>query len=1013
MAVRDYIINKSNFTVRKKMQNTAKGVVYERDYMTTTQPGSWDGDVFSYSAGNFKMTTRRNENASRKHEFGGWIKSGCADSEETSSDVWMLSCMNIDKEVPVSDETKIVLKPNKGNLLDYAYYGSISDLLQISVKYIADQFPAELTITDNVPQYWDTVNEITRNIGDNISSEMARITSDAEWSQKYINTGILSLEAMSKYTASNFVEVSNPYGIDVTSLEINANNGIVNPLRYLSLSSERYGIVKSGELTDDESIYACPCNWECIYKKRGCINGEVTGIIILNNGFKPKNNGPSQLILFEFYNEGQYVLMTQKSYAGYSIRPYNKVKKFKYMDIFYEGMPEFTKTLLNRYSTPKYTCEIDVPRETEYGIFKSKSQFTWPTLYAYNIDIFTGAYEFYMSQLIEIAAFYDEGYSDNLWNRMTHSAIKNMDETFIRPNSDDTHEGYEIGTSKIQQLLKVFAYFFDNLKIQTRNIKQTNILTYDENNNIPDYFVTDVLNLHGWDVYSPTNGLGFSDNYFTINGKRWSPSDVNVEFERRLALNSTDILTAKGTKSGIEKMLALFGLRSYDYARALLTEASGSTTPVTPNMYDYKIDEYVAVASGGESGLTDSLLHIEEYNMLKWDYDAYDDSLQGLPCVIVDNGTTKYIVPWYTNPAELDGHMYFQMYGGWGKMKKKVVDFVPPIDGKTTLFNNHILYDETIKYIHTVDNVESLTKIPFAKLQNKTVCYVFDTNDYSDYYGESIDNNATNYFYLDDANNFDVYGESEEDGRIGWVNVTLADISNHASNEMGTRVLYLESLIDDIKGNNPHVGYGKYDNGEEYLNHFRQLFKYAINNDGFTDDAYECVDGEVKDGINDAGFDLTEFRDNVKVWYFYDDESSIWHKKETTDDGTDHTFVNDRQYDKEANIDSFYESDLRPYDFETHTATKRRTEAGSLSVINEKRMILTFNTPYTDNTDFRNYYFKTINQYIKQLIPSTTIFEVKFEVTDTVETTTNRNYGYAAGLTESSEILVERYNNKE
>ena len=286
MAVRDYIINKSNFTVRKKMQNTAKGVVYERDYMTTTQPGSWDGDVFSYSAGNFKMTTRRNENASRKHEFGGWIKSGCADSEETSSDVWMLSCMNIDKEVPVSDETKIVLKPNKGNLLDYAYYGSISDLLQISVKYIADQFPAELTITDNVPQYWDTVNEITRNIGDNISSEMARITSDAEWSQKYINTGILSLEAMSKYTASNFVEVSNPYGIDVTSLEINANNGIVNPLRYLSLSSERYGIVKSGELTDDESIYACPCNWECIYKKRGCLNGEVTGIIILNNGLK-------------------------------------------------------------------------------------------------------------------------------------------------------------------------------------------------------------------------------------------------------------------------------------------------------------------------------------------------------------------------------------------------------------------------------------------------------------------------------------------------------------------------------------------------------------------------------------------------------------------------------------------------------------------------------------------------------------------------------------------------------
>ena len=307
MAVRDYIINRSNYTVRKKMQKTAKGVVYERDYMTTTQPGSWDGDVFSYSAGNFKMTTRRNENTSRKHEFGGWIKSGCADSEKTSSDVWTLSCMNVDENMPVSDETKIVLKPNKGSLLDFAYYSSISDLLQITVKYIADQFPAELTITNNVPQYWDTVDEITRNIGYNLV--------------KQIPDGILSQDIVNQYSEDNvLVEVSNPYEIDVISKDVNTNSDdIINQLRYFCLSGERYGIVKSGELTEDESIYACPCNWECVYKKAGCVNGEMTGIIILNNGFKPLDDGPSQLILFEFYNEGQYILMTHKAYVGYSI----------------------------------------------------------------------------------------------------------------------------------------------------------------------------------------------------------------------------------------------------------------------------------------------------------------------------------------------------------------------------------------------------------------------------------------------------------------------------------------------------------------------------------------------------------------------------------------------------------------------------------------------------------------------------------------------------------------------
>jgi hypothetical protein len=344
-------------------------------------------------------------------------------------------------------------------------------------------------------------------------------------------------------------------------------------------------------------------------------------------------------------------------------------------------------------------------------------------------------------------------------------------------------------------------------------------------------------------------------------------------------------------------------------------------------------------------------------------------------------------------------------------MRKKVADLIQPLEGKATIFSNKFLYDESIKYIYTVANVGALSEIPYTQIKDKAICYVFDISDYSDYFQEEIEETTTHYFYLEDASNYQLYGYDTDYGLQGWSNVSTVDITNFNSNETGARLLYIESIIDEYKGNNPHAGYGKYDDGEEYLTYFRQLFKYAINNSGFTDDAYECVEGELKNSIVNAGFDLEENIDNVKVWYFYDNEKSLWYKKETTNDGNEYIESEDVQYDIEDEIDSFYDSNLTPYDFEKQEFGKRRTESSALSVINEKRMTLTFDGTYTDNESFRRYYYKTINQYVKQVIPSTTIFEVKFNIVDSTEIATNNDYGYAVGLTESSEVLVERYNN--
>ena len=59
-------------------------------------------------------------------------------------------------------------------------------------------------------------------------------------------------------------------------------------------------------------------------------------------------------------------------------------------------------------------------------------------------------------------------------------------------------------------------------------------------------------------------------------------------------------------------------------------------------------------------------------------------------------------------------------------------------------------------------------------------------------------------------------------------NMSEEDFKNNKTEAL--KVVYLESIIDENKGNNPHVGYGTYDDGKTYLEYFRQLFKYEIDN---------------------------------------------------------------------------------------------------------------------------------------------------------------------------------------
>ena len=108
----------------------------------------------------------------------------------------------------------------------------------------------------------------------------------------------------------------------------------------------------------------------------------------------------------------------------------------------------------------------------------------------------SGDYNIYLENLLTIARFYDEHYTNNLWENIVHEAIKNMDINFSNPSKDEDITDYRIGIDNIHGLMLAYARQFDDIKLSIENIKSSNTVSYDGNNNIPDYSYNHRCRMH-------------------------------------------------------------------------------------------------------------------------------------------------------------------------------------------------------------------------------------------------------------------------------------------------------------------------------------------------------------------------------------------------------------------------------------------------------------------------------------------------------------------------------------
>ena len=608
-----YIKTKSNYVLKKEHKRTQDGTIFERDYMTITdKDGFSTSNPTDYGQYKFRFVVNDGLNLQKKHQKGTWLRneSYCI---ENHPEYWTDGCL----PNYLTTETKIVLNPNYESLTDFAYYGSALELVRATITDIIVRFPAELYFTSDT--------------------------------QKPTSWGITS----GRY----FVE--NDYGINVhTQMTANALAETDNPYRYFA-----HGVVEDYVVITPDGVEKSITNWRVTNLDAGSCSKDETVYKVCNVTVS-YDGGQLKLEVWNL-GPGDVVVVSTSNYNGYRIRPNQDI-----IDEFFNSLDGFEKVILNKKTVPIYTATFNTPFSTDDGYYYKKEKYTWPNSHDWNPSLSSYAYDVYVQRLVSLATFHDDYDTDNLWRSMTHEAIKNLDWTFIRQTTDDIEEYESIDTSRILPVLKVWGRQYDDIKRYIDNIKYITNVTYNKQNNTPDYFISDTLEIGGWEtgtVTSTWDNDTVTDVLYSGHTTGYTATEVNVEVLRRLKLNSPYLLRMKGTVKGVKCLLGLFGI-------------------------DADVTEYVRRVNGGIGDYTYD--EIKELNLLKTDMQGEvlpDDLLTGLTLKnIVEYDETggsqsSMVVPWYDGTKQYDGDTYFQMKGGWGKYQREVPNVGEPETSAVTI----------------------------------------------------------------------------------------------------------------------------------------------------------------------------------------------------------------------------------------------------------------------------------------------------------------------------------------
>ena len=381
----------------------------------------------------------------------------------------------------VKNATNVVNKINNDEYTEdirtYAYYGSCLELVRSSIEHIISNFPGNITVSDTEIE----INE-------------------------------------EKYYVLN-----NPFGIILNEKETQLTQ-YDNELHYLSYSWDKYEIKSENEFVDitsyeikTEATSNCVKELDKVYTIT--INGSIVIEAYIYNGaivpvVKAKDDDQQNEIL-----------------KGMIIQP-----KKDFIEDYFNNLQGFEKQLLTRKTTPLYSNTFITPIEYNLGYMYYKRTYTWPSN-GYCIDITSTTYIDFLDKLTSMAEIYDELWTDNLWRRMTHEAIKNYDWTYTKEFEDGEEQDNIDGGERMHKVLNIIGRVFDDVKQNIDLVKRNNRATYNGDRNIPNALLSDKLELMGWDAYSTISTYTIEETVTDENGdiqtiEREIPaSEVKIEDE--------------------------------------------------------------------------------------------------------------------------------------------------------------------------------------------------------------------------------------------------------------------------------------------------------------------------------------------------------------------------------------------------------------------------------------------------------------------------------------------------
>lgn len=784
-----YSKNKSGYIQQKKFQLINDGTIIERDWNTigerqVIEPGK---RKFYYDSG-FLFTESNKPGVKLRSKASEW-------SEPYTEDKLSIN---------VNDDVNVIKLPDTQDIRDYAYYGSAVELVRASLENIVKWFPGKS---------WSQGEYLVRFVNDIDVYYLFDIITDGHHNYSLIfddKNNIIE----DTYEPQIYL-INNPFQLDFVKTEPSFNK-YDNDLRNIPFSWRRY-YMKGCKIISynvwKKAYNECDKDYTVLYDIT--IKYEVAPNISKYNKYYTDYNP----INIEYDDACINVNESNVSYyEGHiygiklnggvvwctNIEGFNLTPKPKIIDDYFDNLNGFERILLNRKSSPLYSCTLKTPIKVNDINYMVNRVYTFPSN-GYCILCDNLNFDTYVNSLYNLSQTIDEEYADNIWRKMTHESIKTMDWS----NENDEYETFDGG--RLKDVLRIYGRFFDDIKRYIDNIKLKNCITLDGIDNLPSAELSDKAQLNGWEVYSTkltnTENLAITDEYInnhvTKQLSRWqrfnvdndninficdsqpkwfygltangvTQNDVDINFMRLLATQSPYIFQSKGTRRSIEMVLALFGFGIDEFEfeeRYYVTKPRKSEDVVNvyvKNEQPSNLDSYLIVETSiidyvdniGSNQLEPHITINGEYFDLKplsfktlcefvnehkiFTKNYNNVVFSGVPLKEAMLNNTKYIIPYFSQEYIYDGNVQFQSKGGWGKsitINDIEIEAKDPIN-----------YMETLPYTETLSTCNDLLLLNRNEIKNKTLFYVTNIADIT-IFGETDLSKISHYFKLIDKDN--------------------------------------------------------------------------------------------------------------------------------------------------------------------------------------------------------------------------------------------------------------------